>query len=74
MVVPHPHDVLMAKLERWEPNDREHAGLILAAIPMSVAEFERYLAASPYRTDVIVKADRCQRFEAHVEELRRRLG
>jgi len=36
--VPHPHDVLCSKLERFEERDVEHAHLILAQHPMDAPE------------------------------------
>jgi len=74
LVVPHPHDVLLAKLERWESQDRAHAGLILAAFPLSPGALDQLAARSPYRGGRITSPERCQRFESHLAELRATVG
>lgn len=70
LVVPHPHDVLLAKLERWEDADRAHAHRILAELPLAVGVLEERAAEAPYRTGTIEDAERIARFEAHLVELR----
>ncbi|GDX79257.1 hypothetical protein LBMAG42_10680 [Deltaproteobacteria bacterium] len=74
LVVPHPHDVLVSKLERWEPQDREHAKAILASAPLTVARLDALLSQAPYRTGRIVDAARVRRFEVHAAELRAALA
>ena len=73
LVVPHPHDVLVSKLERWEEKDREHADLILAAAPLTERAYDALLARAPYRTGAIVDPARIERFEVHAADLRARL-
>jgi hypothetical protein len=73
LVVPHPHDVLLAKLERWEQADREHARLILAAIPLDRPSLDGLVSRSPYRS-VGFDAGRVAAFEAHLEALRFMVG
>lgn len=70
LVVPHPHDVLMAKLERFEASDRDHARRILAAFPMGVDDLDRLDARSPYREGRISDRRRIAAYEAHREILR----
>lgn len=70
LVVPHPHDVLVSKLERWEEQDREHARAIVAAMPITAAALDALLSCAPYRTGRIVDPVRIQRFEVHAAALR----
>lgn len=69
LIIPHPHDILLAKLERWEPQDRTHASLILAAFPLSAQALGALVFESPYRAGRITDAERLMRFEAHLKEL-----
>ncbi len=73
IVLPHPHDVLMAKLERMEVKDREHIHAILREFPMSTGMLERLVAQVPHRSGAVA-ADRAARFEAGLAELRAILG
>jgi hypothetical protein len=68
LVVPHPHDVLLSKLERWSEGDRQHARQILAREPMSNASRDARLDEMPYRTGAIRAPDRVAAFEGHVQE------
>jgi len=69
IVLPHPHDVLMAKLERMDPKDREHVRAILAEFPLSDDDFSRLILEMPHRRGSVA-ADRCARFEAGLAEFR----
>jgi hypothetical protein len=69
LVVPHPHDVLVSKLERWEEADRDHARLILASYPLSREALASLASRTPYRTGVVTDPARVARFEAHLAEL-----
>lgn len=69
LVVPHPHDILMAKLERMEAKDREHVRAILAEFPMDVARLETLERQMPHRREGIAK-DRVARFESGLARLR----
>ena len=70
LVVPHPHDVLLSKLERFEEKDREHAERILAELPLSLGELDELMAESPFRDGTIVDEDRLRRFEHGAQRLR----
>lgn len=70
LVVPHPHDVLLAKVERWEPADKHHASLILSAFPMSLEVLRARVSSSPYRLGAITEPLRVAAFEAHLSDLR----
>jgi len=74
LVVPHPHDVLVSKLERFEEKDREHAERVLAELPMTVAELDALLDESPHRCGTIGDAERLRRFERGSERLRNLVG
>jgi len=70
LLVPHPHDVLLAKLERMTETDVDHARRILAEYPMSEATLAELLVESPYRGGRIDDDERIARFEHGVERLR----
>ena len=71
VVVPHPHDVLIAKLERMDPKDQNHRDLILAQLPLSVARFDELVAEFPPGPR---DPDREARFQHHAAALRSRLN
>lgn len=66
LIVPHPHDVLISKLERLESKDREHARRILLEYPLTAQEFDRLVAASPHRRGLVQDSERLTRFEHNV--------
>lgn len=68
--VPHPHDLLISKLERMEARDRDHARRILAEWPLTEAELDRLLLTSPQRHPAFPDAERRLRFEHGLEHLR----
>ncbi len=68
LVVPHPHDVLLSKLERWSPSDQEHARRILSRHPLSRTQRDTLLEQTPYRTGQIDAPERTAAFEAHVQD------
>ncbi|MCA9619771.1 MAG: hypothetical protein KC731_12180 [Myxococcales bacterium] len=72
IVVPHPHDVLVAKLPRWSPSDRDHIDRILAQFPMRAAQLDALANECPSRSGHGTEADR-RAFEANLEALRRTL-
>lgn len=69
IVLPHPHDVMMAKLERMEVKDREHVRAILAEFPLDEATLEQLVLQMPARRGTVT-ADRAARFEVGLTELR----
>lgn len=68
VLLPHPHDVLIAKLERMDPKDRDHQERILREFPLDQPRLDALLAEFPvgFRT-----AEREARFRVHLAELRR---
>ena len=70
LVVPHPHDVLIAKLERWEAADQDHGKRILAAHPLTLEGLDELAAATRYRGQGMDPGRR-RAFEAHLADLRR---
>ena len=70
IVLPHPHDVLMAKLERMEPKDREHMRAILGEYPLTGQRLDELVAETPHRRGEIRATDRAIRFEHGLAELR----
>lgn len=74
LIVPHPHDVLFAKLERWEEPDREHARRILASFPMPHSRAMELDRQMPYRGGRITDERRIHRYEVHFNELLAMVG
>ena len=72
IVVPHPHDVLVAKLPRSSPSDRDHIDRILAQFPISAARLDELANECPSRSGHGTEADK-RAFEANLEALRRTL-
>lgn len=73
LLVPHPHDVLLAKLERMTESDVEHARRILAEFPLPREELRALAAESPYRSGGIEDPERLARFRHGLERLERLL-
>lgn len=69
VIVPHPHDVLLAKLGRFDESDRDHADRVLAQYPLDEQQLGQLAASSPYRTGGIVEPDRRARFEFALKQL-----
>jgi hypothetical protein len=69
LVVPHPHDVLFAKLERWEEADRDHAVRILAAFPLRADRAAALDARMPHRGGRITDPHRQAAYAAHFRRL-----
>lgn len=69
LLVPHPHDVLVSKLERLESKDREHRR-ILAEYPLKRAAFDALLEHAPHRRGRIADQERVRRFEHGVGVIR----
>lgn len=74
LIVPHPHDVLVSKLERMESKDREHARRILAEYPLTTTAFDDLVATSPHRCGQITDAERVRRFEGGLRVARQMLA
>jgi hypothetical protein len=68
VVVPHPHDVLIAKLGRFEPADQDHIDRILREIPADAAKLSELANESPYR-DGSLPDDARHAFELHFASL-----
>lgn len=69
VIVPHPHDVLISKLERFEPPDRDHVRRILDEAPLDRARLDRLADESPYRTGNAPPTS-VVAFELHLAEIR----
>lgn len=74
LLVPHPHDVLVSKLERLESKDREHVRRILAEYPLSARAFDVLANAAPQRSGALVDAERRRRFEHGASVVRAQLA
>jgi hypothetical protein len=67
IVVPHPHDMMMAKLERMEVKDREHIIAILAEFPLGEQTLDEFVKQMPHRRGMVA-ADRSARFEVGLRD------
>lgn len=65
VVCPHPHDVVLAKLERMDPKDRVHIEQVLRQMPLSRARLDSLVAEYSEARD----ADRQARFETNLRWL-----
>ena len=74
LLVPHPHDVLFAKLERMTESDVEHARRVLGEFPLTPDVLEALAAESPYVAGRIQDPERIARFQHGLERLRRMAG
>lgn len=70
LVIPHPHDVLFAKLERSDEADLDHMKRILAEFPLSLRQLEELTQETPYEAGGIGDEDRVFRFRAGLARLR----
>lgn len=70
VVLPHPHDVLMSKLERMEVKDREHVHAILGEFPLTMEGLAALEQEMPHRLGLVGASDRKARFESGLSELR----
>ena len=68
VILPHPHDVMLAKLERMDVKDREHVRGILAEYPIGDMELDLLVGQMPQRRGPVAP-DRLVRFEAGLAEL-----
>lgn len=68
LVVAHPHDILLSKLERLESHDLDHIRRILREFPSNRAHLMRLAEEVPYR-DGSVEAERVARFEHNLQRI-----
>lgn len=73
-IIPHPHDILLAKLDRGEAKDWEHATLILEEFPLDLRTLDALAAAMPNRTGTVTSEERRKRFELNGARLRAQLS
>lgn len=71
LVIPHPHDVLFAKLERMTESDIEHARRILAEFPLRTDALEALAVESPHLAGKITDPERIARFRYGLGRLRK---
>ncbi|MCC6332532.1 MAG: hypothetical protein IT380_00930 [Myxococcales bacterium] len=69
VVCAHPHDVVLAKLERLDPKDQEQIQTVLRQLPMSTQRLDELLREYDQPRD----AQREARFQASLAWLRREL-
>jgi hypothetical protein len=69
VLVPHPHDVLVSKLERFSPQDQDHVRRILAEASLDTTRLEALANASTYRKGLEPPAS-VLAFEQHLSEVR----
>lgn len=72
VLVPHPHDLLCSKLERFDENDRDHIRRILLEFPLGIEQLRALAATMPHQTGIITDPDRLARFHhglARVERM-----
>lgn len=70
ILVPHPHDVVVAKLERCDERDRDQIKKILREFPLRPAELEDRLASSAHESGEIQDSERIERFRHWADWLR----
>ena len=70
VVIPHPHDVILAKLERHDPQDFEHIRLILDEFPLSEDQLQALVEQTPYSRRLISNRERVNRFLHGLDRLR----
>ena len=70
VVVPHPHDVIMAKLERFDAQDQAQVRLVLQGMAMSENELDTLAASMPQRDASFDDEARRKRFDFNVTRLR----
>lgn len=71
LLLPHPHDVLVSKLERMTEADVEHARRILKEFPLSAERLEALVAASPHLMGRIEDPERVSRFRHGLQRVQR---
>ncbi len=69
VVCPHPHDIVLAKLERMDPKDRVHIEQVLRQMPLTRAQLDSLVA----EYDEVREADREARFQQSLTWLRSQL-
>ncbi|GMV38287.1 MAG: hypothetical protein AMXMBFR64_00030 [Myxococcales bacterium] len=66
ILVPHPHDILLSKVERFDPHDQDYVRRILRELPLSRDELAALAADMPHRSASISDPRRRQSFELHL--------
>ncbi|MFO0745041.1 MAG: hypothetical protein U1F43_05100 [Myxococcota bacterium] len=69
IVVPHPHDIIMAKVERFDPYDQDHARKVLSTLPLPRAALDALADEMPHRRGAIADPARIQRFAFNLDRL-----
>jgi hypothetical protein len=73
LIIPHPHDVLVSKLERFETKDREHFAHIVEEYPLSPEAFDLLVAGAPHERGEVDDLERVGRFRTGAAVVRRLL-
>lgn len=74
LLLPHPHDVLLSKLERMTESDVEHARRILREFPLSSESLAELASSSPHLKGRIDDPERVARFRHGLQRLERMVG
>lgn len=74
LLLPHPHDVLVSKLERMTESDVEHAKRILEEFPLSPERLAELASSSPHLKGRIEDPERVARFRHGLQRLERMVG
>jgi hypothetical protein len=73
LIQPHPHDIMMAKLERMEVKDREHIKAVLAQFPLSAEALAHLDSQMPHHQNGFA-SDRVARYRVGLTELKTLAG
>jgi hypothetical protein len=73
VVVPHPHDILVAKLERYELQDRDHIRRILAELPLDAPGLDALADEAPGRRERGLDPRITTAFETNLTDVRGQL-
>ena len=70
VLIPHPHDVILAKLERCDERDREQIRAVLEELPLEREALEALLRTSAHERGEIDDHERIARFRHWADWLR----